>query len=82
MNKPNDDLDMPELTDEMLTELKPSGDLHLGASPVKQFNKDWWMKEYGPRKPGPAILAIDALIILMALIVLDLIIMSWMYVFN
>jgi hypothetical protein len=83
MNKPLDDFDdMPEMTEEMLTELKSSGDLHLGAAEVKPLRKDWWAKKYGPKKPGPAILAIDAFIILMALIVLDLIIMSWIYVFN
>jgi len=81
MNKPVDDLDMPELTDEMLTELKNT-DLHLGAAEVKGFDKDWWTKKYGPKPPGPVIHAMDALIVMLALIVIDLIIMSWMYVFS
>jgi hypothetical protein len=82
MNKSIDDLDMPELTDEMLTELKPNVDLHLGAAEVKQFKKDWWAEKYGPKKPGLEIYALDALIIMLASIVIDLIILSWMHVLS
>jgi hypothetical protein len=32
--------------------------------------------------PSPVIYALDALIVMLALIVIDLIIMSWMYVFS
>jgi len=83
MNKPADLDDMPELTEEMITELKQHPvDLHLGVPEVKMVDKDWWAKKYGPKPPGPAIYALDALIVLLALIVIDLCIMSWMYLFS
>jgi hypothetical protein len=56
-------------------------DLHLGAAEVKPYD-DWWIKKYGPKPPSPVIYALDALIVMLALIVIDLIIMSWMYVFS
>lgn len=83
MNKPADLDELPEMTDDMITELKQHPvDLHLGAAEVKEFDKDWWTKKYGPKPPGLGIYALDALIVLLALIVIDLIIMSWMYLFS
>jgi hypothetical protein len=83
MNKPNDLDDFPELTDGMLVELKQHPvDLHLGVPDVKPVADDWWIKKYGPKPPSPVIYAMDALIVLLELIVIDLIIMSWMYVFS
>jgi hypothetical protein len=85
MNKPIDDFDdMPELTDEMLNEFQQlkNVDLHLGVPEVKMVDKDWWMKQYGPKPLGPEIYALDALIVLLALIVIDLCIMSWIHVFS
>ena len=85
MNKPVDDFDdMPELTDEMVSEFQQlkNVDLHLGVPDVKPIADDWWIKKYGPKPPGPVIYALDALIVMLALIVIDLIIMSWMYVFS
>lgn len=81
MNKSTDNLDdFPELTEEMITELKQHPvDLHLGPAEVKPAN-DWWIKQYGPKPKGPMIYALDALIFLLALIVIDLLIMSWIYV--
>jgi hypothetical protein len=84
MNKPVDDLDMPELTDEMVNEFQQlkNVDLHLGVPEVKTVSKDWWIKEYGPKPPGPAIYALDTVIVMLTLIVIDLIIMSWIHLFS
>ena len=78
----NDDL--PDMTDEIMNEfreMKPV-DLHLGPAEVKPFGKNAWINEYGPKPKGPAIYTLDALIVMLTLIVLDLIVMSWMYVFS
>jgi hypothetical protein len=56
-------------------------DLHLGAAEVKPYN-DWWIKEYGPKPPGPLIYALDALIVILSFVALDLIVISWMHVFS
>ena len=82
---PNEELDeLPEFTDEMAKEFQELRhvDLHLGAAEVKQSNSDWFVKKYGPKPPGPGIVALDVLIILLALVVIDLIILSWMFVFG
>lgn len=82
MSTKDDFDDLPELTDEMLTELKQHPvDLHLGPAQVKPVD-DWWIKQYGPKPNGLGIVALDALIMLLTLIVLDLIVMSWIFVFN
>jgi hypothetical protein len=77
------DDDLPDMTDEIMNEFKAMKpvDLHLGPAQVKPVD-DWWIKQYGPKPNGPGIIALDALIMLLTLIVLDLIVMSWMYVFS
>ena len=78
----NNEIDeLPELTEEMLSELKNT-DLHLGAAEVKQVDHDWFIKKYGPKPPGPGIIALDVLIIALFLIFVDIFILSWIYVFN
>jgi hypothetical protein len=59
----NKDDDLPDFTDEMLTELKPK-DLHLGAATVKPIGRSW-AEEHGPQPPGPGLRAMDFLIIAM-----------------
>ena len=59
----NKDDDLPDLTDEMLTELKPK-DLHLGAATVKPLGRSW-AEQHGPQRPGPGMRALDHLILAM-----------------
>lgn len=78
-----DDLDMPELTDEMLTELKQHPvDLHLGSAEVKKFGQESWIKQHGPQPPGPEIIALDALIVIFSCIMVWLILNVWIWTFN
>jgi hypothetical protein len=77
------DDDLPEFTEEMLAELKQKPvDLHLGAPEVKQFDRDWWTKKYGPKEPGIGIKMLDVLIFLLFLTACDLIVLTWMHVFS
>ena len=84
MNKPIDDFDdMPELTDEMITELKQHPvDLHLGPAEVKPLGQNSWVDQYGPKPPGPGIIALDILIVFLSCATVWFIINSWMYVFS
>ena len=61
MNTKDDDL--PELTDEMMSELKPK-DLHLGAAQVKQLGRSW-AEQHGPQPPGPGLRFLNFLIMAM-----------------
>lgn len=76
--------DLPEMTEEIIVELKQHPvDLHLGPAEVKGHDYiDWWVKKHGPKPPGPGIIALDILIGLLALVAMDLIIISWMHVFS
>lgn len=75
--------DLPEMTEEMLAELKQHPvDLHLGAPEVKKIDPNWWIKEYGPKPKGLGMYVLDASIMLLTLIVLYLTIMSWIYFFS
>ena len=78
------DDDLPDMTDEIMNEFKAMKpvDLHLGPAEVKPFGQNSWVEQFGPKPPGPGIIALDVLIMVLALAVLDLIVMSWMYVFN
>jgi hypothetical protein len=62
MNAKTDDLDMPEFTEQMATELKakPAVDLHLGAGNVKS-----WAEQHGPQPPGSGLRALDYLVLAM-----------------
>ena len=73
----NDD-DMPELTDEMLTELKQRPvDLHLGAANVKS-----WASPHGPKPPGLAIKALDIIVAVLGIGILYLLLNVWIWVFT
>jgi hypothetical protein len=90
--------DFPEeMTQEELTkmlkdlETKPSDevtimsnniDLHLGAAEVKPFSKNSWIDQYGPKPPGPGIIALDILIVFLSCATVWFIINSWIYVFS
>jgi len=85
MNKPLDDFDdMPEMTDEIMNEftvMKPV-DLHLGTAEVKKVDQNSWLKEFGPKPPGPEIIALDALIVIMSCATVWFIINAWIFVFS
>lgn len=81
MNQHTDELDeLPEFTEEMLAELKQKPvDLHLGPAQVKKSDPNWYVKKYGPRPPGPGILAMDALIVVLFVTALILFVKSWVW---
>ena len=60
----------------------PMVDLHLGAATVKTFNKNWWMETYGPKPPGPGIITMNVLVVLLAManLVLFFNVWKWMLV--
>jgi len=77
-----DNDDLPELTDEMLVELRTSNqDLHLGPAKVKPLNKSW-ADTYGPKPPGPAIRALDITIAVLGIGTLYLILNVWIWIFT
>lgn len=78
----NDD-DFPELTDEMVAELQASRsvDLHLGPATVKASD-DWWIKQYGPKPPSPAVRMLDVSIALLVLANVYLILKIWIWMFT
>jgi hypothetical protein len=84
MNKPNDLDDLPDMTDEIMNEftaIKPV-DLHLGPAEVKPLSQASWVKQYGPKPPGPEIIALDALIVIMSCATVWFIINAWIFVFS
>ena len=68
----DDDIDLPEFTEEILNEFKPvqNVDLHLGPAEVQKnpWIKDpnWFVKKYGPKPLGIEIRILDVLIVLLA----------------
>lgn len=75
--------DLPELTDEMLAELKQKPvDLHLGPAKVKPIDRNAWMKEFGPRPKGPGIYALDVLTVALGCVLLYFMLNAWIYVFS
>ncbi len=63
MNKDND-IDLPEWSDDLVPKAVPAQDLHLGAATVKPIGRSW-AEQHGPQPPGPGLRAIDFLIIAM-----------------
>jgi hypothetical protein len=77
-----DDIDLPELTEEHLAELRPKAvDLHLGPAEVKAVKQDWWIKEYGPKPPSLFVRTLDVIIVLMTVFMLGLLAKVWIWVF-
>jgi hypothetical protein len=78
----NDDL--PDMTDEIMNEFKAMKpvDLHLGPAEVKTFGQDSWVKQYGPKPPGPGIIALDALIVIFSCAMFWLIVNVWIWTFS
>ncbi len=60
----DDDLDMPEWSDDLVVKAVPAQDLHLGAATVRPLGRSW-MEQYGPQPPGAGMRALDFLIIAM-----------------
>ena len=86
MNKSVDnfDDDLPDMTDEIMNEfqaMKPV-DLHLGPAEVKKVDQNSWLKEFGPKPPGPGIIALDALIVFLFCATVWFIIDAWIFVFS
>ena len=85
MNKPLDDFDdMPEMTDEIMNEFKAikPADLHLGPAEVKPLGQNSWLNQYGPKPPGPGIIALDVLIVFLSCATVWVIIDAWIFVFS
>jgi hypothetical protein len=64
MKKNDDDIDLPEWSDDLVPKAVPAQDLHLGAATVKPLGRSW-AEQHGPQPPGPGLRAIDFLIIAM-----------------
>lgn len=62
--QPDDDLDMPEWSDDLMVKAVPAQDLHLGAAIVKPLGRSW-AEQHGPQHPGPGMRALDFLILAM-----------------
>ena len=62
--QPDDDLDMPEWSDDLVPKAVPAQDLHLGAATVRPLGQSW-ADEHGPQPPGPGMRALDYLILAM-----------------
>ena len=60
----DDDLDMPEWSDDLVVKAVPAQDLHLGAATVKPLGRSW-AEQHGPQPPGPGLRALDYLIVAM-----------------
>jgi len=86
MNKSVDnfDDDLPDMTDEIMNEFKAikPADLHLGPAEVKPLSKNSWINQYGPKPPGPEIIALDVLTVVLGCMLLYFVFMSWMYAFS
>ena len=78
----NDDL--PDMTDEIMNEFKAMKpvDLHLGPAEVKRIERNAWTNEHGPKPPGPEIIALDILTVVLGCMLLYFVFMSWMYAFS
>jgi hypothetical protein len=60
----DDDLDMPEWSDDLMVKTVPAQDLHLGAATVKPLGRSW-AEQYGPQPLGAGLRIVDFLIIAM-----------------
>ena len=75
------DDDFPELTEEMLVELKQHPvDLHLGPAQVRSTPPNWWIKEYGPKPPGPGTYLLNILVAILGIANIYLILKVWIWV--
>jgi hypothetical protein len=64
MKKNDDDIDLPEWSDDLVPKAVPAQDLHLGAATVKPIGRSW-AEQHGPQPPGPGMRALDFLILAM-----------------
>lgn len=60
----DNDLDMPEWSDDLVPKTVPAQDLHLGAATVRPLGQSW-AEQHGPQPPGPGMRALDFLILAM-----------------
>ena len=82
------DDDMPEMTDEILAEFHAplpkvvviAEDLKLGPAEVKPYDRNAWIKKFGPKPPGLGMRAMDFLIIGMFAVSAMLILQAWAWV--
>jgi hypothetical protein len=84
MNKSDNDFDLPDYHADPLPAPRvvvQAEDLHLGPATVQPRRKSW-VEEHGPQRPGPGLLVLDFLIVLLISIVFWTIIVSWQHVFS
>jgi hypothetical protein len=62
--KKDDDIDLPEWSDDLVPKAVPAQDLHLGAATVRPINRSW-AEQHGPQPPGPVLRMLDYLILAM-----------------
>lgn len=62
--QPNDDLDLPEWSDDLVVKAVPAQDLHLGPATVKPLGRSW-AEQHGPQPPGAGLRALDYLVLAM-----------------
>ena len=60
----NDDLAMPEWSDDLMVKAVPAQDLHSGPAVVKPLDRGW-AEQHGPQPLGPGMRALDYLILAM-----------------
>jgi hypothetical protein len=62
--KKDDDIDLPEWSDDLVPKAVPAQDLHLGAAKVKPIGRSW-AEQHGPQPPGPGLRMLDYMILAM-----------------
>lgn len=62
--QPDDDLNMPEWSDDLVVKAVPAQDLHLGAATVKPLSRSW-AEQHGPQPPGPGMRTLDFVVLAM-----------------
>ena len=87
MNRKNDfDIDLPDMPIEPdpppPTIVVIAEDLRLGPAEVKRIDRNAWINEFGPKPPGPEIIALDILTVVLGCMLLYFVFMSWIYVFS
>jgi hypothetical protein len=60
----NDDLDMPEWSDDLMVKTVPAQDQHQGPAVVKPLDRGW-ADQHGPQPLGAGLRTVDFLIIAM-----------------
>ena len=62
--QPDDDLDMPEWSDDLVPKAVPGQDLHLGAATVRPLGQSW-AEQHGPQRPSAGLQTLDFVVLAM-----------------